>query len=251
MIIDAYTHCGVDKFQPLPDVQAMMREVGVTKAVLAQHLGQYDNSYIASCVRTNPETLAGVAMFDATGADAADAVNAVMDAGVFRGLRMTADMLIGAPGIASAALEHGLNVVLYCPEGTAPIGTVLPTLADGPGRIVVTHLGSPQVADGVVSRGEEVLRLADDPRIVVTLSGAGMFCPTPHEPLQPLVRSIVSAFGSARVMWASNFPVTGDASAVAEDLRLLRDNVWGLDPAALNDIQGAVAERIWFSWSAR
>jgi predicted TIM-barrel fold metal-dependent hydrolase len=78
-----------------------------------------------------------------------------------------------------------------------------------------------------------------------------MFCPTPHEPLQPLVRSIVSAFGSARVMWASNFPVTGDASAVAEDLRLLRDNVWGLDPAALNDIQGAVAERIWFSWSAR
>jgi predicted TIM-barrel fold metal-dependent hydrolase len=52
-------------------------------------------------------------------------------------------------------------------------------------------------------------------------------------------------------MWASNFPVTGDASAVAEDLRLLRDNVWGLDPAALNDIQGAVAERIWFSWSAR
>jgi predicted TIM-barrel fold metal-dependent hydrolase len=71
MIIDAYTHCGVDKFQPLPDVQAMMREVGVTKAVLAQHLGQYDNSYIASCVRTNPETLAGVAMIDATGADCA------------------------------------------------------------------------------------------------------------------------------------------------------------------------------------
>jgi predicted TIM-barrel fold metal-dependent hydrolase len=247
MIIDAYTHCGVDKFQPLPDVQAMMRELGIAKAVLAQHLGQYDNSYIASCVRSSPQTLAGVAMIDALAFDAADALDAVVGSGEFRGLRMTADMLVGAPGIASAALQLGLNVVLYCPEGTGPISGVLPTLGDGPGRIVVTHLGSPQVTDGVVSRGEEVLRLADDPRVVVTLSGAGMFCPTPHEPLWPLVRSIVSAFSSARVMWASNFPVTGDARAVAEDLRLLRDNAWGLDPAGLTDIMGATADRIWFT----
>lgn len=251
MIIDAYTHCGVDKFLPLPDVQAMMREVGISKAVLAQHLGLYDNSYIASCVRSDPEALAGVAMIDAVDRGAMAALDAVVDSGVFRGLRMTADMLVGAASIASAALERGLHLVLYCPEGTAPIAPMLGALADGPGLIVVTHLGSPQVSDGAVSRGEDVLRLSEDPRVFVTLSGAGMFCPTPHEPLQPLVRSIVSEFGSARVMWASNFPVTGDASGVVDDLRLLRDNVWGLDPAALADIQGAVAERVWFSGGAR
>lgn len=247
MIIDAYTHCGVDKFQPLPDVQAMMRSVGITKAVLAQHLGQFDNSYIESCVRSSPEALAGVAMIDATAPSAHSALDAVTDSGAFRGLRMTAEMLVSAPGIASAAVERGLHLVLYCPDGTAVITDVLGDIAPGPGRIVITHLGSPQVTDDAMTRGEEILTLAADPRVLVTLSGAGMACPAPHEPLQALVRSVLSEFGADRVMWASNFPVTGDAAAVAADLRLLQDNVWGLDPSVIEDIQGTVANRIWFA----
>jgi predicted TIM-barrel fold metal-dependent hydrolase len=247
MIIDAYTHCGVDKFQPLPDVQAMMRSVGIAKAVLAQHLGQFDNSYIESCVRSSPETLAGVAMIDARAPTAHSALDAVMASGAFRGLRMTAEMLVSAPGIASVAIEGGLNVVLYCPDGTTVIAAVLGEIAPGPGRIVITHLGCPQVTDDAMTRGEEILTLAADPRVLVTLSGAGMACLAPHAPLQALVRSVVSEFGAERVMWASNFPVTGDAEAVAADLCLLQDNAWGLDPSVIEDIQGTVANRIWFT----
>lgn len=247
MIVDAYTHCGVEKFQPLPDVQAMMQRVGIAKAVLAQYLGQFDNLYIESCVRSSPHTLAGVAMIDATAATAPSALEAVLASGAFRGLRMTAEMLVNAPVIASAALEQGLHLVLYCPDGTGSITEVLPDLATGPGRIVITHLGSPQVADDLVTRGSEVLDLATDPRVLVTLSGAGMACPFPHAPLQFLVRSVLSEFGPDRVMWASNFPVTGDGDAVAADLRLLRDNVWGLDPSVIDDIAGGVADRIWFA----
>ena len=250
MIIDSYTHCGLDKFQPLPEVQAMMRSVGISKAVLAQHLGQYDNSYIESCVRSSPETLAGVAMINASGPDALSALAAVSSSRAFRGLRMTLDMLAEAPAIASAAVERGLHLVLYCPDGTDALADVLGKVAPGPGRIVVTHLGSPAVGDGVVTRGEEVLRLADDDRVLVTLSGASMFCPTPYEPLRRLVRSIVSAFGDTRVMWAANYPVAGEARDVAADLRLLLDNVWGLEPSAIEAIQGGVANRIWFSESS-
>ncbi len=249
MIIDSYTHCGLEKFQPLPEVQAMMRTVGIAKAVLAQHLGQFDNSYIESCVRSSPETLTGVAMIDATSGSALAALEAVVESGSFRGLRMTGEMLVAAPAIASAALEAGLHLVLYCPDGTGAIAEVLPRLSAGPGRIVITHLGSPQVADGVMTRGPKILKLASDPRVLVTLSGAGMVCFSPHAPLHPLVCSVVSEFGADRVLWASNFPVTGDAGAVAADLRLLQDNVWGLDPSAIAEIQGNVANRIWFAGS--
>ncbi len=250
MIIDSYTHCGLEKFQPLPEVQAMMHHVGIAKAVLAQHLGQFDNSYIESCVRSSPETLTGVAMIDATAPTALSALDTVLASRAFRGLRMTAQMLVRAPAIASAAVERNLHLVLYCPDGIEVIADVLPDLAMGPGRIVVTHLGSPQVADGVMTRGPEILELASDPRVLVTLSGAGMAWPAPHEPLQSLVRSVVSEFGADRVLWASNFPVTGDAAAVAADLRLLQDNVWGLDPTAIADIQGDVANRVWFAEDA-
>lgn len=247
MIVDAYTHCGVEKFHPLPDVQAMMRTVGISKAVLAQHLGQFDNAYIESCVRSSPDTLAGVAMIDVAAPSALDALSAVADSGAFRGLRLTAEMLLTAPRIASAAVERGLNIVLYCPDGTATIADVLRDIAPGPGRIVITHLGSPQVSGDVMTRGEEILALAVDLRVLVTLSGAGMACTAPHAPLHALVRAIVSAFGADRVMWASNFPVTGDADAVASDLRLLQDNAWGLDAASMADIQGNVANRLWFA----
>lgn len=247
MIIDAYTHCGQEKFRPLPDVQQMMAVAGISGAVLAQHLGQYDNSYIAQCVRTAPNVLAGVAMIDATAPSSAQALDEVIGSGAFRGLRMTAAMLAEAPAIASAALEAGLHLVLYCPDGTEAIRGVLPGLAHASGRIVITHLGSPVVADGRLVRGQEILELAADDRVMVTLSGAGMACEPPHLAVRPLVQAIVSALGAERIMWASNFPVVGDAEAVRDDLRLLLENAWDLPAHAIPLIAGAVAAHTWFS----
>lgn len=185
-------------------------------------------------------------MIDIAAPDAEDRLEDVIGAQVFRGLRMTAAMLRQAPGIASAAIEAGLHLVLYCPDGTDEIASVLPALASGPGRIVITHLGSPIVSDGRLARGEEILRLVPDPRIMVTLSGAGMACDPPHEPLGPLVRKIVDGFGAERVMWASNYPVVGDQDAARADLDLLLTNYWGLPASAIEPISGVVAERTWF-----
>lgn len=247
MIIDAYTHCGVEKFRPIEDVRAMMEANGISRAVLAQHLGQFDNSYIADCVLAAPEDLVGVAMVDTAAADAERALAEVIAHPAFTGLRMTAPMLVQAPHIASQALASGLHLVLYCPDGIETIEDTLAHLADGPGRIVVTHLGSPIVEGDEVVRGAEILRLAADPRVMVTLSGAGMACAPPHEPLRPLVRSVVQAFGADRVMWASNFPVVGDIEQVCEDLELTRSNSWGIDEAGLALVLGESAERTWFA----
>lgn len=246
MIVDAYTHCGQEKFRPLEEVREMMLAAEISKAVLAQHLGQYDNSYIDSCVRSDPTSLVGVAMIDAPSVGSLEALDEVVASGSFGGLRMTAQMLVEAPSIASMAMEAGLHLVLYCPDGVDAIEEVLPGLASGPGRIVVTHLGSPVVEDGQVTRGEEVLRLASDPRVMVTLSGAGMACAPPHQPLGPLVRQIVERFGPERVMWASNFPVTGDAQEVRADLELLLANVWNVPASSIDLIAGEVAAHTWF-----
>jgi len=246
MIIDAYSHCGQEKFRPLEDVRATMVAAGISKAVLAQHLGQYDNSYIDSCVRSDPGSLVGVAMIDATAAGSSKDLDAVLASGSFRGLRMTTKMLIESTSIASEAIEAGLHLVLYCPDGVSPIEAVLRGLAGGPGRIVITHLGSPVVQDGRVARGEEILRLSPDSRVMVTLSGAGMACAPPHEPLRPLVRAVVERFGPDRVMWASNYPVIGDSDAVRADLDLLLANVWNLSTSSIDLIAGQTAARTWF-----
>ena len=70
MTVDGYSHCGVSKYRPVEDVLAVMRGAGVERAVLCQHLGEYDNSYLAGVVSRHPQTFAAVCLVDPTGADA-------------------------------------------------------------------------------------------------------------------------------------------------------------------------------------
>lgn len=249
MIIDAYAHCGLDKFLPVESVGDAMLSAGVGRAVLCQHLGQTDNSYIGACVRADPHRFIGVAMLDPTDARA-DAELASMAAGAeFRGIRMTVDMLIANEGFASTALTLGLNVVVYAPDGVgaaiAPISRL--PYGEGMGRVVITHLGCPQFSDGALTRGADLLECAALTTAMVTLSGLGMACPYPHPEAASFVRDVVGAFGTERVMWGSNFPVLGTNAAYATDLRLLLDNVWQLPASAIPALSGLTAKAVWFS----
>lgn len=248
MIVDAYTHCGLDKFLPLEAVLACMHDSRVDKAVLCQHLGQTDNTYIAECVRSDPSTFAGVAMIDGAGPDAPGRLRSLADEGTFRGVRMTADMLRASPGFAQGALELGLNVVLYAADGLDNVVETVGRVSrhSGRGRLIITHLGSPQFQGGVMTRGSRLLDCAEAPSTMVTLSGMGMHATYPYDVAVDFVADVVSAFGADRVMWGSNFPVLGDGTAYAADLRLLLDNAWGLPDSAIARIAGLNAESTWF-----
>ena len=45
-MIDAYVHCGQSKYEPVESVLATMSVANVDRAVLIQHLEEYDNSYL-------------------------------------------------------------------------------------------------------------------------------------------------------------------------------------------------------------
>lgn len=249
MLVDAYTHCGLEKFQPLPAVAAAMAAAGVTRAVLVQHLGQYDNSYIRDCVAAAPDRYAGVGMVDPADPDAEATLDAVLAEGILTGIRMTGEMVAADPERAASVVRRGLHCVLYCPDGVAAVADILRRVAAeavGTARIIVCHLGSPVVSEGRCQRGEDLLALADVERILVTLSGAGMACPYPHAPLREHVGALVAHFGADRIMWGSNFPVCGGVSEYVADLDLLRADSWGLGPAVLPALTGATAARVWF-----
>ena len=63
-IIDSYSHCGISKYEPIERVRGVMRSGGVARAVLVQHLGEYDNRYLQDVVAADPDHLAGVCMVD-------------------------------------------------------------------------------------------------------------------------------------------------------------------------------------------
>jgi len=247
--VDAYAHCGREKYLPVEALEAVMSEAGVDRVVVCQHLGQFDNSYIASLLESRPGRFAGVALVDHDADSWQESLSKVCRSG-FRGLRITSDALRERPALAYQAASAGLNEVLYAPEGVHGIAAPLRVLASTHTQVafVISHLGAPAVEDGRLRRGDELLDLADLANVYVLLSGLAMYCPFPYEPLDRLVTEAIAAFGQERVMWGSNFPVGGEAAPdYLRDLNLvLSGERWGIDADAAAAISDTTARRLWF-----
>lgn len=249
-IIDAYVHSGMRKFQPIEAVANVMESAGVSRAVIVQHLGEFDNSYIGGIVEANPVRFAGVCLVDHTAPNAADALEHYAGSGLFKGVRFTADTLQIAPHLWRKAVELGLVVVLYAPDGVATITNPLRAfLAKHPQcKLVISHLGNPNVQEAPQFEAQrKVCSLADYPGVYYQVSGMKMFCPYPHEELYPLISEAAAAFGTSRLIWGSNYPVVGDENDYANDLRLLLEGRLSIPKEAIPLIAGANARALWFA----
>jgi L-fuconolactonase len=252
-IVDAYAHCGLSKYEPIEKVRATMAAAGVSQAVLVQHLGEFDNSYIGSVVESDRDHFAGVLLVDHRAADAIETLERWMASGHFQGIRLTAEAISQSPALLSTASNLGLVIVLYAPDGIRPIIQPLEKeLQTAPfTRLVVTHLGNPKLEHGdFAESAHDVFRLAKFANVYLQLSGMKMFCPFPHELLYPLVADAFTHFGPSRMLWGSNYPVVGTPADYLADLRLLLDGKLPIPPDAIPKIAGENAERLWFNRSA-
>jgi len=248
-IIDAYAHSGLSKYEPIEKVRATMAAGGVSRAVLVQHLGEFDNSYIGSIVASDPEHFAGVLLVNHGDEYVAETLGEWVASANFQGLRLTAEALVAKPELFALAGNLGLVIVLSAPQGIRPIFSRLQReLQSAPfSRLVVTHLGNPSlIGSKLDDTARDVLELAEFSNVYLQLSGMKMFCPYPHKPLYPLIAQAVDAFGMNRILWGSNYPVVGTQEDYAADLRLLLDGRLPVPGEAIVSIAGKNAKRLWF-----
>jgi len=247
-IIDAYTHCGLSKYTPIEDVRATMEAAGVERAVLAQHLGEFDNRYLADVVAADPEHLAGVCMVDHASPASSGDLRACRDAG-FKGVRYPSDVLKDAPHLFDEAAALGLILVLYLPDGIAGVvedlGKFLKRCPSA--RVVLTHLANPDLSvDPKLEACRRQLELAEFEGVFVQVSAMKMFSDYPHEVLYGLVGDVAERFGTSRVLWGSNYPVVGDVEDYRRDLQMLLDGKLPVPKEAIPAIAGGNAGRLWF-----
>jgi len=250
VIVDGYSHCGISKYKPVETVLEVMAKANVSRALLCQHLGEYDNRYLAEVVKSHPETFAAVCLVNPKEEDAIGRLRYWNGTGQFRGVRLAAEWLEPHLALWREALQLGLRLVIYTPDG---IGAVAPAvrqlLRDCPdGRIVVSHLGNPKLVDGqrVVS---DLFRLDQEAGVFVLLSGLSMFCAYPYAEYAEFISEVIRRFGPERLLWGSNFPVCGDENAYRRDLEQLLSGAWGASPAAIRAIVGDTANALWFAES--
>lgn len=248
MIIDGYSHCGISKFLPVEDVLAVMSHSGVDRAMLCQHLGEYDNSYLETVVRRYPDRFIAACLVDSSTPTAVTDLRRWHATGCFYGIRVLPEMVERHFDVCVEAMSNGMNIVLYAPEGIAASVRSLRRLArsGSSGRIVISHLGNPKVEGDRLVSGIQLLDLAAEQSINVQFSGVSMFCAYPYRPLHGFIRDVVAAFGAERVLWGSNFPVGGGQEEYLRDLLFVRSDELGLKEGEINQILGGTAEKVWF-----
>lgn len=251
-IIDSYIHCGLGKYQPIENVRQVIKQAGVKRAVIVQHLGEFDNSYIGNIVDGDPEHFAGVCLVDHTLAESCGILQSLVLSQGFKGVRLTTETLTSVPGLWKTAVELKLIIVLYAPQGIANFVNPLRVFLDANPecQLVLTHMGNPDIREAPYFKMyREIFMLAKYPCVYYQISGMKMFYPYPHEELYPIVTEAVECFGTSRLLWGSNYPVVGDEQDYIKDLHLLLDGRLPVPESAIADIVGGNAGKLWFSKS--
>lgn len=248
-IADAYLHSGLSKYLPIEDVDRTIVAAGVSRAVIVQHLGEYDNSYIRGIVDREPDRFAGICLVDYRDKGAGRTLSALLGDGPFRGVRLTSDVLREAPAVFAAAADAEGIIVFYAPEGiAASVDALAAFLGSRPDcRLVVTHLGNPSAEESpAFGEHRALFRLASYRGVYLQVSGMEMFCPYPHEPLYPLIEEAAGVFGPERLLWGSNYPVVGGIDDYRKELDLLLEGRLPLSAGAIPKVAGENAAALYF-----
>ena len=118
-LVDGYAHCALRKYKPIENVKAVMQTAGVHRAVLVQHLGEYDNTYIGQIAAAEPEHFTGVMIVDHAAPNMDQTLTKLADSGQFKGIRITTEVAEAAPQLLRLAAELGLIILIYAHDGIA------------------------------------------------------------------------------------------------------------------------------------
>jgi predicted TIM-barrel fold metal-dependent hydrolase len=239
------------------DMVARMDETGIRQAVLVQATTcyGYDNSYVLDSRRRWPERFVAVGTFDPLKPGAGDRLADLVGDGGLAGVRLfTSGSTVPEQGqwfatpetydFWRAAEELGVTVCLQMRLGPAT-KHLISVLVRFPGvRVLLDHMGYPDIAASPEEAGREVAALAKNPGLHLKLTHRNLerlhdVGDKASEFLQPVIES----FGSDRIAWGSNLPA---AEQSLPELRKLAETVLAeLPEQARADIFAGTARRLY------
>lgn len=249
----------LDRTFDLDDLRPLAAAAGVDGTVLVQVLAQTGDTedFLALAAR-HPLVRGVVGWVDLTGPDVASELarlRSLPGGDRLVGVRHLAqdepdprwlvrpDVLAGLAAVAEADLAYDVLVRHHQLPAAVELAERVPAL-----RLVLDHLGKPDVAAGALDPWREQVRaLAAHPQVSAKLSGlvteAGEEWDV--ERLRPFAGHLLDAFGPQRVMSGSDWPVSTLAAPYAEVLAVNRQLVAGLTPGERADVLGGTATRVY------
>jgi L-fuconolactonase len=205
-VIDTHVHLGPPKYQGREEFLGAMNAEKLDAAVLVQHMGNFDNTYLAQTRSADPARFAAIAIVER----AAD-VDPVIAAG-FLGLRLAPGGLPGADGgaVFDALDPHAAVVSVTGPFDDVATAQFRQTVRAHPRlHFRVEHVGGFRY--GISAEDKErfgqLLLLADEPNVTLMWSGFWLNAGSqfPYQNTHNYLGETLAAFGSDRIMWSGDW----------------------------------------------
>ena len=209
---------------------------GVSRIVLIQmSFYKFDNRYMLDVMESRPGAFGGVAIVDDTLSNVTATMKDLKKRGV-RGFRVRADRnraegwqdSSGMKKMWTHAADEGLSICLLAdPDALPAIHAMCEKYPKT--RVVIDHFARIGMK-GIIQpeQAEELRRLSDFEQTFVKTSAfyaLGSKTP-PYMDLAPLIKVLHAAYGSRRLMWASDCPYQVQGSHTYKDsIALIRDHL--------------------------
>ena len=249
MIIDTHCHAGENWFEPVELLLHQMELNGVSRAVLVQHGGFYDNNYLLDAAAKHPGRFSIVVLVDEDSPTASNDLEMWSERGA-KGVRLRPN---SPSRIWRTAAE--LDMVVSCRAETLNPVKLSEVISDLPSTIpvVVEHFMGARPEDADTKDGykriRSFLKIAEFPNVYVKLGGLGEISRRPKvldskfrfEFTPPIVEMILEAFGPSRAMWGSDYPPVSNREGYRNALHGIMDHPSIVDPQHRNQIMGITA----------
>jgi predicted TIM-barrel fold metal-dependent hydrolase len=234
------------------------RPCGVDRIVLIQmNFFGFDNSYMLDAIARHPGVFSGVAVIDHEQRDLNQTMKRMHEKGV-RGYRLYATADNVKSWQASKPIEAMFRTGAELGQAMCMLSD--PEAIDGIEQLCSRHPQTAVVIDHFSRIGmrtsptEEQLktlcRLARYPKVYVKTSAfyaLGKKLP-PYTDLIAMIRRLLDAFGSERLMWASDCPYQVEAPHTYEaSIALIRDRLDNISDEDRQNLLRKTAERVFFS----
>ncbi len=231
----------------------LMAANGVEKTVLVQVIHyRWDNRYAADAMKRYPDKFMGVCRINPEDPDAPDHLSRWTEEDGFHGVRLSpsvgeaGDWFAGPlmPPIFSRAETLGVPMLML--TGAERLVDLVPLLEQHPDLdVVIDHMAS--CSPDAPEKLELLLNLAQFPRVYVKISHTWSISKTgyPWADTFEQVKKVYQAFGGARLMWGTDWPVCLSRASYSETLSVVRDEMDFFSPEDREWVLGKTALRLW------
>jgi len=254
-IVDSHVHIGLKKYEPVEVLLEQMEQNGIQKALLVQYGGNYDNSYIAECLKKYQGRFSGVAIVDTNQPDAPEKLEYWVKEHGFEGIRISAN--VTSPG----GNKEKLHAIWEKIAELSIVASVSGRLADfihprfeeiirniPELKLRIEHMGYPDVTENPpYPLYRRLTNLAQYPNVYLKFSGFYAYSkePYPYNDALPFIKLAYDAFGAKRIMWASDFPPVASHEGYAKALAMARDDIPFFTESDKEWILGKTALSLW------